>query len=54
MRNKFKYTFHNVIAHPLMEIFHLLGFEQLAIWIHDASLPKDWEKEYENSWDAGE
>lgn len=38
----------------MMEIFSLLGFAKTAIWIHDATLPSGWEKDYENSWDAGE
>ncbi len=38
---KFKYTFHNIIGHPLMEIFNLLGMPKLANKIHDQSLPKD-------------
>ena len=52
--SRFKYTLHNIIGHPMMEIFHLLGLEKAASWIHDATLPADWEEDYENSWDAGE
>jgi len=51
---KFKYTVHNVLGHPLMEICNLLGFEKLAILIHDKTLPGDWKEDYDNSWDAGE
>jgi len=51
---RFKFTIHNIIAHPLMEIFALLGMSKAAIWIHDVTLPNDWERDYENSWDAGE
>ena len=54
MGSRFKYTIHNIIGHPMMEIFHLMGFKKLASWVHDATLPADWEEEYENSWDAGE
>ena len=37
----FKYTLHNVIGHPLMELFYLLGRKDLASWIHNTTLPKD-------------
>jgi hypothetical protein len=37
---KFEYTIHNIIAHPLMEILHLIGFTELGNKIHDATLPK--------------
>ena len=52
--SRFKYTIHNVIGHPLMELFHLVGLERLASWIHDITLPSSWEEDYDNSWDAGE
>jgi hypothetical protein len=51
---KFSYTFHNVVGHPLMEIAHLLGFPSLANWFHEVTLPRDWEEEFNNSFDAGE
>ena len=38
---RFKYTFHNIIGHPLMEIFNLLGMQKLANKIHDKTLPQD-------------
>ena len=50
----FRYTVHNIIALPLMEICYLLGLKELGTWIHDSTLPKDWEDDYSNSWDAGE
>jgi hypothetical protein len=37
--NKFKYTIHNMIGHPMMEILHLLGFEVIGNKIHDITLP---------------
>lgn len=52
--NRFKYTIHNCIAHPLMELFLLLGMNKLAVLIHDRTLPKDWRNDYINKWDAGE
>ena len=39
--NRFKYTIHNIIAHPLMEILHLIGFTELGNKIHDLTLPKE-------------
>lgn len=36
---RFSYTIHNLVAHPLMEIFHLIGFTELGNKIHDATLP---------------
>ena len=50
----FKYTIHNILGHPLMEICSLLGFKKLATLIHDKTLPADWEEDYGNSWDVGE
>ena len=35
----FKYTIHNLIAHPLMEVLYLIGFGKLGDKIHDATLP---------------
>ena len=51
---RFKYTIHNLIGHPLMEIFNILGLKKLSIWVHDITLPSDWQTDYNNSWDAGE
>ena len=36
----FKWTIHNVVAHPLMEILHLIGLSSLGDKLHDATLPK--------------
>lgn len=36
--NRFSYTLHNMIGHPMMEILRLLGFTQAANWIHDRTL----------------
>lgn len=51
---RFRYTIHNIVGHPLMEIFSLLGMHKRASWIHDSTLPKNWEQDYANSWDVGE
>lgn len=36
---KYKYTIHNLIAHPMMEIFHLLGMSEISEKIHNITLP---------------
>ena len=36
---KFKWTIHNVIAHPLSEIVHLVGASVLSEKIHDCTIP---------------
>ena len=51
---RFRYTIHNIVGHPLMEIFYLLGMRRTAEWIHDSTLPKSWREDYDNSWDVGE
>lgn len=38
---RFKYTLHNLVAHPIMEVLHLVGFSELGEKIHDATLPWD-------------
>ena len=35
----FNYTVHNLIAHPLMEILHLIGLTELGNKVHDMTLP---------------
>jgi hypothetical protein len=39
-RNHFRFTLHNIVAHPLMEILHLLGATNLSKKVHDSTLPK--------------
>lgn len=36
---RFNFTIHNVIAHPLMEILHLVGLTEWGNKIHDATYP---------------
>jgi hypothetical protein len=36
---RFQWTFHNVIAHPLSEILFQIGFEDAGNQIHDWSIP---------------
>jgi len=42
----FKWTIHNMIAHPLMEFLHLVGLGELGGKIHDATLPLSHDDEH--------
>lgn len=37
---RFKWTIHNIFAHPFSEILYQFGFEDLGNWLHDATIPK--------------
>lgn len=45
---KYKWTIHNMIAHPLSEICFLLGKESLSQKIHDSTVPDNPEHLQEN------
>ena len=45
---RFHYTIHNIVAHPLSELFFQMGFKSLAIKVHDCTLPTD-NKEKDNT-----
>lgn len=36
---KFVWMFHNIVAHPLTQIFALFKMYKLAFWIHDVTIP---------------
>jgi len=36
---RFRWSIHNLIAHPLSEICYLVGLEQLSNIIHDCTIP---------------
>ena len=36
---RYKWTLHNMVAHPLSEVFYLLGYERLGNKIHDITIP---------------
>jgi len=41
----FKWSLHNLVAHPLSELVYLLGlgsppFERVSNWIHDVTVPE--------------
>lgn len=46
---RFQWTIHNVIAHPLMELFYQLGFEDLSSKIHDMTVPNEQDNQIDNS-----
>jgi len=50
----FRYTLHNIVGHPLMEVLHLVGLGQWSEWVHDATLPADWASDTPKIMDAGE
>ena len=41
--NRFKWTIHNLIAHPLSELLYQIGAEDLGNKVHDATLPTNFE-----------
>ena len=36
---RWRYTFHNVVGHPLSEIAYQLGCDRLSALLHDQTLP---------------
>ena len=36
----FHWSVHNLIAHPLSEVLHLVGFTQLGSKLHDWTIPE--------------
>lgn len=37
---KFMWLVHNLLGHPLMQLFALVKAYKLAFWIHDVTVPK--------------
>ena len=55
--SRFSYTLHNIVGHPLMEIASIFGFHKLAGWLHNVTLPKNWQDDtdpHDDPYDAGE
>lgn len=47
---RFRWTAHNLIGHPGLELFSQLGLPALGRWIHDVTLPEvDPEEEADNA-----
>ncbi len=38
--HRWRWTLHNLIAHPLSELIYQFGFEDLSNRIHDATIPE--------------
>lgn len=41
---KFSWMMHNLIGHPMMQMFALMRLYKVAIWIHDVTIPKPLDK----------
>jgi len=37
---RFQWTLHNLVAHPLSEVAYQLGFEEMGNQIHDQTVPE--------------
>lgn len=37
--DRFRWTAHNVIAHPVSEILWQIGLVRLSDWVHDVTIP---------------
>ena len=42
---RFRWTIHNVVAHPISEIVFQLGFEKISKSIHDNTIPVEEDNE---------
>ena len=40
VRQHFQWTIHNIVAHPLMEVLHLVGFTELGDKVHRCTIPR--------------
>ena len=38
-KEHFRWSIHNLLAHPLSEIAWLVGLRKLSDWLHDKSIP---------------
>lgn len=36
---KHAWAFHNLVAHPLMQILVWIGFRRAGLWVHDVTVP---------------
>lgn len=37
---KHSWAFHNLVAHPVMQLIAFFGFTKAAMWVHDKTVPK--------------
>ena len=40
----FRWSIHNLLAHPLSEIAWIFGFRKASDWLHDKSIPMELEE----------
>ena len=38
---RYKMSIQNLIGHPVSEVFHILGMDKIALYIHDVTLPEE-------------
>jgi len=38
---RFRWTLHSVISHPLSEMFYVFGFDRIGDWVHDVTIPEE-------------
>jgi hypothetical protein len=36
---RFSWSLHNLVGHPLSEVFFQLGFTRASNWVHDITIP---------------
>jgi len=36
---RYRWTLHNMVGHPVSEVLHLFGFTEAATAVHDGTLP---------------
>ena len=37
---RFRWSVHNILGHPVMEVCNILGYRKLGSKIHDITIPK--------------
>lgn len=48
MPERFKWTLHNLLGHPLSEVFYQLGWDRASDWAHEFTTPPFKKKENED------
>ena len=37
--HRFRWTIHNIVAHPVSEVLFQFGLSRAGDWVHDATIP---------------
>lgn len=37
---RFKWSLHNIVAHPVAEVLWWVGLHRASFWVHDATIPE--------------